>query len=36
LLVLLLVHLFVAIPRRGDSERAFSVFESNYHMLLPV
>jgi len=29
-------HLFVKIPRPGDSEGTFSVFESSCHLLLPV
>jgi len=29
-------HLFVKVPRPGDSEVTFSVFESSYHLLLPV
>jgi len=29
-------HLFVKVPRPGDSEVTFSVFESNCHLLLPV
>jgi len=29
-------HLFVKVPRPGDSEGTFSVFESNCHLLLPV
>jgi len=29
-------HLFIKVPRPGDSEGAFSVFESSYHLLLPV
>jgi len=29
-------HLFVKVPRSGDSEVTFSVFESSYHLLLPV
>jgi len=29
-------HLFVKIPRSGDSEGTFSVFESSCHLLLPV
>jgi len=29
-------HLFVKVPRPGDSEVTFSVFESSCHMLLPV
>jgi len=27
---------FVKVPRPGDSEVTFSVFESSYHLLLPV
>jgi len=33
---LVLAHLFVKVPRPGDSEGAFSVFESSCHLLLPV
>jgi len=29
-------HLFVKIPRLGDSEVTFSVIESSCHLLLPV
>jgi len=29
-------HLFVQVPRPGDSEVTFSVFESSHHLLLPV
>jgi len=29
-------HLFVKVPRLGDSEGIFAVFESSCHMLLPV
>jgi len=29
-------HLFVKVPRSGDSEVTFSVFESSCHLLLPV
>jgi len=31
-------YIFVKIPRLGDmcSERTFSVFESSYHLWLPV
>jgi len=29
-------HLFVKVPRPGDSEGTFSVFESSCHLLLPV
>jgi len=29
-------HLFVKVPRSGDSEVTFSVFESICHLLLPV
>jgi len=29
-------HLFVKVPRPGDSEVTFSVFESRCHLLLPV
>jgi len=29
-------HLFVKVPWPRDSERTFSVFESNCHLLLPV
>jgi len=29
-------HLFVKVPRPGDSKGAFLVFESNYHLLLLV
>jgi len=28
-------YLFVKVPRPGDSEETFSVFESSCHMLLP-
>jgi len=30
------IHLFIKVPRPGDSEVAFSVFESSFHLLLPV
>jgi len=29
-------HLFVKVPRPGDSEVTFVVFESSCHLLLPV
>jgi len=29
-------HLFVKVPRPGDSEVTFPVFESSCHLLLPV
>jgi len=29
-------HLFVKVPRPGDSKGTFSVFESSCHLLLPV
>jgi len=29
-------HLFVKVPRPGDSEVSFSVFKSSCHLLLPV
>jgi len=29
-------HLFVKVPRPGDSEVTFLVFESSCHLLLPV
>jgi len=29
-------HLFVKVPRPGDSEVTSSAFESSCHMLLPV
>jgi len=29
-------HLFVKVPRPGDSDGTFSVFESSCHLLLPV
>jgi len=29
-------HLFPKIPRPGDSEVTFAVFESSCHLLLPV
>jgi len=29
-------HLFIKVPRPGDSEVTFSVFESSCHLLLPV
>jgi len=29
-------HLFVKLPGLGDSKVTFAVFESSYHMLLPV
>jgi len=29
-------HLFVKVPRPGDSEVTFEVFESRCHLLLPV
>jgi len=33
---LVLAHLFVKVPRPGDNEGNFSVFESSCHLLLPV
>jgi len=33
---LVLTHLFVEVPWPGDSEVAFSVFGSSYHLLLPI
>jgi len=30
------LHLFVKVPRPGDSEVIFAVFESSCHLLLPV
>jgi len=29
-------HLFVKVPRPGDSKASFSVFASSCHLLLPV
>jgi len=29
-------HLFIKVPRPGNSEGTFSVFESSGHLLLPV
>jgi len=29
-------HLFVKVPRPGDSKMTFLVFESSCHLLLPV
>jgi len=29
-------HLFIKVPRPGDSEGIFRVFESSCHLLLPV
>jgi len=29
-------HLFVKVPRPGNSKETFSVFESSFHLLLPV
>jgi len=29
-------HLFVKVPRPGDSEVTFSVFESSFYLLLPA
>jgi len=29
-------HLFVNVPRPGDIEGTFAVFESSFHLLLPV
>jgi len=29
-------HFSVKVPRPGDSEGTLSVFESSYHLLLPV
>jgi len=29
-------HLFIKVPRPGDSEVTFSIFELSYHLLLPV
>jgi len=31
-----LAHLFVEVPRPGDSEVTFLVFDSSCHLLLPV
>jgi len=33
---LVLAHLFVKVPRPGDSEVTFSVIESSCYLLLPV
>jgi len=33
---LVLAYLLVKLPRPGDSEEVFSVFESSCHQLLPV
>jgi len=33
---LVLAHLFVKLPRLGDSEVTFSTFRSSCHMLLPI
>jgi len=33
---LLNTHLFVKVPRPGDSEETFTAFESSCHLLLPV
>jgi len=30
------IHLFVKVPRPGDSEETFSVFKWSCHLLLPV
>jgi len=30
------VRLFTKLPQPGDSDVTFSVFESSYHLLLPV
>jgi len=30
------IHLFVKVPRPGDSEETFSVLVSSCHLLLPV
>jgi len=30
------IHLFVKVPRPGDSEGTFSVFELSCHLFLPV
>jgi len=30
------IHLFVKVPRPGNSEESFTVFESSCHLLLPV
>jgi len=35
-LLILLAHLFVKLPRPGDSEVTFSVFDSNCHLLLTI
>jgi len=35
-LVPVLAHLFVKVPRPGDSEGTFSVFKPSCHLLLPV
>jgi len=29
-------HLFIKLPRPGDSEVTLAVFKSSYHLLLPV
>jgi len=31
----IIAHSFVKLPRPGDSEKTFSVFESSCHLLLP-
>jgi len=33
-MILVLVHLFVKVPRPGESKMTFSVFKSSYHLLL--
>jgi len=33
---MVVAHLFVKVPRSGDTEANFLVFESSYHLLLPI
>jgi len=35
-LYLVLAYIFVKVPRPGDSEGAYSIFESKCHLLLPA
>jgi len=30
------IRLFIIVPRPGDSEVTFAVFESSFHLLIPV
>jgi len=36
MLDLVLAYLFVKVPQPGDNEMTLSVFDSSFHLLLPV